>query len=119
MVEGKVPKRRALSGEWAQALLPVSHLKHKQSFLRTCLRELSQKKATKGCQCIHIYIIPNIFLNVIYMSEPLKASYSINCTPGGKLCRPRSVWEQHKGVLCAKKGIGLDGKAPKKDHLAA
>lgn len=53
-------------------------------------------------------------LMVIYMSEPLKASYSMNCTSGEKPCRPGSVWEQHKGVLCAKKGIGLDGKSPKR-----
>lgn len=52
-------------------------------------------------------------LKVIYMSESLKASYSMNCTPGEKLCSPGSVWEQQKGVLCAKKGIGLDGKSPK------
>lgn len=41
-----------------------------------------------GCPCIWIYIIPNIFLKAIYMSEPLKASHLINCTPGEKLCRP-------------------------------
>lgn len=41
------------------------------------------------CPCIWIYIIPNIFLKAIYMSEPLKASHLINCAPGEKLCRPR------------------------------
>jgi hypothetical protein len=67
------------------SLLSVSHQKHKPSALLTCLRELSQEQAVHA---FGIYIIPNIFLKAIYMSELLKASHLINCTPGDKLWRP-------------------------------
>lgn len=83
--EGRVPDARLSERGMSRAGLSVLHQKHKPSALHTCLRELSQVQAVHA---FGIYIIPNIFLKAIYMSEPLKASHLINCTPGEKLCRP-------------------------------
>lgn len=83
--EGRLPDARLSERGMSTVVLSVSHQKHKPSALHTCLRELSQVQAVHA---FGIYIIPNIFLKAIYMSEPLKASHLINCTPGEKLCRP-------------------------------
>ena len=48
---------------------------------------------------LHVWTTKSLLLNELY--------------PWGD-ARPGSVREQHKGVLCAKKGIGLDGKSPKR-----
>lgn len=83
--EGRLTDARLSERGMSTVVLSVSHQKHKPSALHTCLRELSQVQAVHA---FGIYIIPNIFLKAIYMSEPLKASHLINRTPGEKLCRP-------------------------------
>lgn len=95
-----------LSEDWAQALFPVSHLRHKVSPV-LIWANYPKHRQPKGCQCIQIYIIPDIFLKVIYMSEPLKASYSINCTPGEKHAGPDKCGNNIKVFSVPKGGLGL------------